>query len=70
VQFTGFPDSRTASSAAHGQYLSRGELLGLHTYMMQRATSEECSILLMFGTFASPQGFNLVAQHFSDSEQN
>ena len=33
VQFTSFPDSRTASSTAHGQYLFRGELLGFHTYI-------------------------------------
>jgi len=31
VQFTSFPDSRAASSTAHGQYLSRGEVLGFHT---------------------------------------
>ena len=49
VQFTSFPDSRTASRTAHGQYLSRGELLGFHTYMMQRSTSEKCSILLILG---------------------
>ncbi len=64
VQFTSFPDSRTASSTAHGQYLFRGELLGFHTYIIQRSTSEKCSILLIFGTFASSQGINFGSTTF------